>query len=92
MIVRIMGEGQRELSVDEIDELNRLDEIVEQTVEADDESAFQGALETLLNRARSMGVVVPDDVLVPSDAVLPPSDATLLEVRELLSEDGLIPG
>ena len=27
-----------------------------------------------------------------SDLILPPSDATIDEVRELLSDDGLIPG
>jgi len=29
---------------------------------------------------------------VPSELVLPAGDATLAEVRELLSDDGLIPG
>jgi hypothetical protein len=35
---------------------------------------------------------LPDDEIVPSDLVLPASDASLDEVRELLGDDGLIPG
>jgi hypothetical protein len=31
-------------------------------------------------------------VLHDSDLILPPSDSTIEEVRELLGDDGLIPG
>jgi hypothetical protein len=36
--------------------------------------------------------VLPDEEIVPSDLVLPSSDASLDEVRELLGDEGLIPG
>jgi hypothetical protein len=36
--------------------------------------------------------VLADDTLQDSDLILPPSDATLDEVRQLLADDGLIPG
>ena len=32
----------------------------------------------------------PDEIL--SELILPPADATIAEVRDLLSDDGLIPG
>jgi hypothetical protein len=41
---------------------------------------------------REVGSPLPDDEIVPSQLVLPAGDATLAEVRELLSDDGLIPG
>ncbi len=92
MIVRILGEGQLEVPDDRIDELNALDAKVETAVETDDREAFTGALAALLDGVRTAGVPVPDDSLDDSDLILPPSDATLEEVRELLSDDGLIPG
>jgi hypothetical protein len=41
---------------------------------------------------RSVGRQLPDDEIVPSDLVLPSADASLAEVRELLGDEGLIPG
>ena len=45
-----------------------------------------------LAEVRGRGAPLPDDALEPSDLILPSPDATLEEVRELLSDDGLIPG
>ena len=53
---------------------------------------FSQSLDALLAAVRSVGVPLPDESLVDSDLILPPSDATLEEVRELLNDDGLIPG
>lgn len=92
MIVRILGEGQLEVGDDEIERLNALDATVESAVAAGDEEAFAPALSALLGGVRSAGTPLPDDSLEDSDLILPPSDATLEEVRELLSDDGLIPG
>lgn len=41
---------------------------------------------------RRLGEPLPDDALEPSELILPAPDATLDEVREMLSDDGLIPG
>ncbi len=92
MIVRILGEGQWDLADAGLDELNRLDSAVESAIEADDRAAFAPALEALLAAVRTTGERLPDDSLEDSDLILPPSDATIEEVRELLSDDGLIPG
>jgi Cu+-exporting ATPase len=61
-------------------------------VEAGDEAAFDRSLEALLAGVRETGRPVPDDYLGPSDLVLPGPDATIEDVRALLSEEGLIPG
>jgi hypothetical protein len=92
MIVRILGEGQWNVSDDELPALNELDSAVEAAVDGDDRQTFSQSLGALLNAVRSVGVSLPDESLEDSDLILPPSDATLEEVRELLSDEGLIPG
>ena len=92
MIVRILGEGQWEVADSHVDALNTLDAEVETAIEAGDQTTFTQSLEQLLNAIRTAGEPLPDDSLVDSDLILPPTDATLEEVRELLGDDGLIPG
>jgi hypothetical protein len=92
MIVRILGEGQYDVSDDALDRLNQLDSAVEAAVEAADEAAFAHALQALLEGVRTIGVAHDIDSLDESDLILPPADATIEDVRELLSDDGLIPG
>ena len=94
MIVRILGEGQRRVDDAHADLLNGLDSGLERAVEAGDETSFRSALTDLLAQVRTLGEPVPDDELVESDALLPAEDATLQEVREMLSDaaEGLIPG
>ncbi len=41
---------------------------------------------------RTVGVAHDIDSLDESDLILPAADATIEDVRELLSDDGLIPG
>ncbi len=92
MIIRILGEGQRELADQHEAELNRLDDALAEAVNAGHESAFEQSLTALLERVRTLGSPVPDDALVPSDAILPGEGSSLAEVRALLGEQGLIPG
>lgn len=92
MIVRILGEGQFDVQDESLDALNRLDSVVEAAVEAGDEAAFSVALVALHDGVRSAGVAHDAEALDESDLILPPSDASIDEVRELLAEDGLIPG
>jgi hypothetical protein len=92
VIVRILGEGQYDLSDDAVAALNELDAKVEGAVEAGDQQAFDEALATLLDGVRTAGVPHEADSLDASDLILPMPDATLAEVRDMLSGDGLIPG
>ena len=92
MIVRILGEGQFEVADDQLERLNELDAAVESAVEAGDTDAFATALAALLDGVRQAGTPLAVDSLEDSDLILPPADATIDEVRELLNDDGLIPG
>ncbi|ARF54964.1 PspA-associated protein PspAA [Streptomyces gilvosporeus] len=92
MIVRIMGEGQVKLDDSHFIELNKLDDELLEEMESGDEDGFHRTLGALLDAVRRLGTPLPDDSLEPSELILPSGDATLDEVREMLSDDGLIPG
>ena len=92
MIIRILGEGQYDVADHALDRLNELDTLLEDAVEAGDQGAFTLALTGLLDGVRTAGVAHPADSLDESDLILPPGDATIDQVREMLDEDGLIPG
>ncbi|GLW51106.1 hypothetical protein Stsp02_67670 [Streptomyces sp. NBRC 14336] len=92
MIVRIMGEGQVRLADSHLTELNKLDDELLAEMENGDGPGFRRTLQALLTKVRDLGDPLPDDALEPSDLILPSPDATLEEVQELLSDDGLIPG
>ena len=92
MIVRILGEGQRSVDDGALEGLNALDNDLIAAVEAADAEAFARSLAALLDKVREVGTPLPDEEIVPSDLVLPAPDASLDEVRELLGDDGLIPG
>ncbi|WP_026876934.1 PspA-associated protein PspAA [Jiangella gansuensis] len=91
MIIRIMGEGQFEVDGSHLDELNRLDDILGDAIESGNDETFRAALMALLNEVRRVGTPLADDVLVDSDLVLPYDEAHVDEVRELLTDEGLIP-
>ncbi|MZD07549.1 hypothetical protein GTW43_21040 [Streptomyces sp. SID5785] len=92
MIVRIMGEGQVRLADDHLTELNKLDDELLTEMESGDEAGFRRTLAALLDAVRRLGTPLPDDALEPSELILPAPDASLDEVRQMLSDDGLIPG
>jgi hypothetical protein len=91
VIVRILGEGQWVLDEAHLEALNALDGAVEKAVESGDETAFSQSLAALLHAVREQGTPLEDDALEDSDLILPMSDATLEEVRGLLTEEGLVP-
>lgn len=92
MIVRILGEGQYDVPEHSLDGLNELDAALEAALDTGEETAFRAALTQLLERVRASASRLPDDALQASDAILPDEAASLEEVRDLLGEEGLIPG
>ncbi|MEU2020931.1 hypothetical protein ABZ565_01940 [Streptomyces sp. NPDC016469] len=92
MIVRIMGEGQAVLADSHLVELDKLDDALLAEMERGDGPGFRTTLHALLARVRELGTPLPDDSLEPSELILPSPDATLEEVRAMLTDDGLIPG
>jgi hypothetical protein len=92
VIVRILAEGQYVVPEDALERLNELDAAVEAAVEAGDEAALTSALTALHDAVRAAGAGHDPDSLDQSDLILPPAGATIDEVRDLLGDDGLIPG
>lgn len=92
MIVRIMGEGQLSLADGHLPRLNELDNELLAAIDKGDESGFHTTLGVLLDAVRELGEPLPDDSLAPSELILPAREASLEEVRAMLSDDGLIPG
>ena len=93
MIVRILNEGQWELSDEAMRGLSSLDDAVEAAVSEGNQEKLAAVLHSLLDQVRSTGAPVPDNELLDSDLILPDADATLEEVEELLSgsDEGLVP-
>ena len=92
MIVRILTEGQYELSGSYLDQLNEIDNKLVEVVEQENQSEFERLLKSMLDLVRENGKEVPVDELVESDIVLPEPDITLLEAEELFTGEGLVPG
>ena len=92
MIVRILSEGQYDVPDAQADALNELDDAVRAAIDSGNEVTFTHALGALLDAVHRLGGPVDIDDIVASDAILPPADATINEARELLQDDGLIPG
>jgi hypothetical protein len=93
MIVRILNEGQWELSEEAVRSLNSVDDELEKAVAANDQERLTATLASLLDQVRDSGRVLPDNELRDSDLILPDVDSTVEEVRALLTEssEGLIP-
>ena len=92
MIVRILTEGQYELSGSYLDQLNEIDNQLVEVVEQENQSEFERLLKNMLDLVRDNGKEVPVDELVESDIVLPEPDITLIEAEELFTGEGLVPG
>ncbi|UGY90965.1 PspA-associated protein PspAA [Streptomyces gobiensis] len=91
MIVRIMGEGQVKLDDSHFTELNKLDDELLKEMETGDQEGFRRTLQALLDAVHRLGTPMPEDYLGPSELILPERDATIEQVRAMLSDEGLIP-
>jgi hypothetical protein len=89
MIVRILGEGQRDVPDTEIPALEALDARLAAAIEAQDEESFADVLSQLLEKVRTTGSVVSADTIVPSGLTLPYAGSSLAEVRDLLASEEL---
>lgn len=86
MIVRVLGEGQYELSSEQVERVEALDATLSQAVAAGDEAWFTKALDALLDEVRHGGRPLEPGTIVPSDLAVPSEGSTLAEVRALLDE------
>jgi len=90
MLIRILGEGQFLVPDSELDEINRLDRELEAALKSS-EDTFRQALDALLDKVRTVGVRPPDHEMEESQVILPFADASEDDIRDMLSEDGLVP-
>ncbi|MGW3938510.1 PspA-associated protein PspAA [Streptomyces sp. NBC_00024] len=92
MSMQILGEGQYEIAEEHLARPDELDSALQSTADAGDEAAFTAALSALPDAACGLGTPLPDGAITLSDLVLPDADTNLMQVRELLSDEDLIPG
>ncbi len=91
MIIRVVTEGQYEVSDSLLDELNELDNEIVGLIESGDETMFRDVLRNFISMIRENGKPLDTDVIVESDLIVPPEDLTLLEAAKIFSGEGLIP-
>ncbi len=91
MIVRILTEGQYDLSDASYDELNELDNRVVRAVEASDEDLFHATFEEMLALVREKGTPLADDDLQESALILPPPDLSIVEAKREFVGEGMLP-
>ena len=86
MIVRLMGAGQYRVEESVRQSLNELDDRAQAAIEAGDEVTLDEVLEEMWQVVRRAGEPLPDEEIATSDVLIPPSDLTLEETRQLLSD------
>ena len=91
MLIRILGEGQFVVADSELAEINRLDAALEAALKTP-EPDIQPALDALLDKVRSVGVRPPDHEMEESQVILPFADASEDDIRDMLGDEGLVPG
>jgi hypothetical protein len=91
VIVRIATEDQFEVSQEDYEKVNDLDNAVVAAVEAGDEESYAKAFAELIDFVRSHGTEIADDDLRESDVIIPPSDTSLEQARAEFTGEGIIP-
>jgi hypothetical protein len=91
MIIRVVNEGQYEVSDSLLDALNELDNEIVELIESGDETRFRDVLREFVSMIRENGKPLDTDVIVESDLIVPPEDLTLSEAAKVFSGEGLIP-
>ena len=86
-----MGEGQYKVDDELSAALGDLDDEAVAALNREDEPELDRFLDEMWELVQARGTRLADDEIATSDVVIPPSDLTLEETRELMSEDGLIP-
>lgn len=85
MIVRVLGDGQYDVSEDRAAEFERLDNNLIAALEAGDAEAYHNDLHDLIDLVRQGTPIAHDDFL-PSDAVVPDPSSSMADVKALLEE------
>jgi hypothetical protein len=91
VIIRLMGEGQYRVDDSLLERLNELDDRATAAVEAGDEPTLDQALDEMFELVKKEGEPLADDEISTSDVLIPPSDLTLEETQQLMTQEGFIP-
>ena len=91
MLIRILGEGQFVVADSELEEINRLDAVLEAALGTEEDNVRR-ALDALLDKVRSTGVRPPEVEIAESEVILPFADASEDDIRDMLGGEGLVPG
>jgi len=91
MLIRILGEGQFVVPDSGLAELNRLDAELEGALRSAD-GDVGAALDALLDFVRTNGTRPPDHEVEESQVILPFADASEDDIRDMLGDEGLVPG
>ncbi|GAA4512591.1 hypothetical protein GCM10023191_078550 [Actinoallomurus oryzae] len=92
MIIRIFGEGKYGVAEEHLDGFNEPDSGLQAAMESVGEQAFTTVLRALLDAVRRLGTPPLDEALTASRLMLPGQDTGLRQMRQSLSDEGLIPG
>ncbi len=86
VIVRLMGEGQYRVDDELSAALEDLDDEAVAALDREDEPELDRFLDEMWELVQARGTRLADDEIATSDVVIPPSDLTLEETRELMSD------
>jgi predicted transcriptional regulator len=91
VIVRIATEDQFEVSQEDYERVNDLDNAVVAAVEAGDEERYAKTFAELIDFVHTHGRKLADDELAESDVIIPPSDTSLEQAAADFTGEGVIP-
>lgn len=92
MIIRILGQGQYEVSSSLFDTLNGIDNKIVDCVQDGNEKEYKKNLTELVGLIIKEGQKLPDTELIGSSIIVPPADLTLEEARQIFRGDGIFKG
>ena len=91
MIVRIMGEGQFQVSSALLDRLNEIDNKIVVELGKGNEKHMRALLSEMIMLVKKEGKPLNPNEIRASDVIIPPGDLKLEEAKELFTGAGLIP-
>ena len=91
MIVRIMGEGQFQVSSTILDELNELDNKIVDEVAKDNEERLRALLTEMISIVKREATPLDPEEIVESNVIIPPEDLSLDEAKKIFTGEGIIP-
>lgn len=91
MIVRIMGEGQFQVSSTILDELNELDNKIVDEVAKDNEERLRALLTEMISMVKREATPLDPAEIVESNVIIPPEDLSLDEAKKIFTGEGIIP-